>query len=116
VPTQLTFGNRPHRRTGRLRRGLDATLADVADTPPALAALARVTADLLDGLAARSLAATDRGQDPPYGITTAIPKLVERYADVLAVVIGEGGSDADPFADLERELRAAMGDAPGPLA
>lgn len=110
---QLAFptGRTPHRRTGRLRRGLDAALATMTDDPPspALVALARVAADVADGAAARALHYTDRGEDPPYALTVSIPKLLEHYASTLAALI-ESGGDRDPFDRLARELSAAMGD------
>jgi hypothetical protein len=98
------------RRRGRIRRGLDAaTTAELREESPALLALARVTADLLDGAAARHLAYTDADADAPYGLTVALPKLIERYAGVLELLERPGevtDPDADAFAALMAELTA----------
>jgi hypothetical protein len=96
------------RRRGRLRRGLDAaTTPELRAESPALLALARVTADVLDGAAARHLAYTDADADAPYGLTTALPRLIERYAVVLELLERPGevtDPDADAFAALMAEL------------
>lgn len=115
---QATAAHR--RRRGRIRRGLDdAITPELRDTRPALLALARVTADVLDGATARHLAYTDQDADPPYGLTTALPRLIERYAATLEALEGEGevtDPDADAFAALMAELTSDVSASSGDTA
>lgn len=106
---QLFSATRGRRRTGRLRTGLDATLRGLdGDAPPAaLVALARVQADVLDGATRRHLHYTDADADPPFGLTTALPKLLERYAQTVDALLA--GEEAAPD-DLEAFLSALAGD------
>jgi hypothetical protein len=91
------------RRTGRVRRGLDETLAALRDggrldpVDAALVALARVAADELD-------AACYDDDESRYTRAT----LIARYAGVLDTLTGHDlGDDGGPSLD---ELLAAMGD------
>jgi hypothetical protein len=110
------------RRRGRIRRGLDAGITpELRAERPALLALARVLADVTDGVADRHLAYTDADADPPYGQTTALPKLFERLAELYDALERPGevtDPDADAFAALMAELTAdvpaSSGDAPAP--
>lgn len=97
---------RRRRRIGRIRRGLDETLAAMRELgrldsiDAALVALARVAADQLDD------ACLD---DDESRYTRAT--LIARYGQVLDTLVGHEPDDAGPSLD---ELLAAMGDETAP--